>query len=264
MLLAIDIGNSNISVGLFDKAGKLLFLSSIDTDSRKTADQISIDLMNLFALYRYDLKDVTGAIFSSVVPPINFMMTKALTRLLGEPPMVVGPGVKTGLNIRMEVHNQLGADLVANAVAALEKYAPPIIMIDMGTATTISYISAKRSYEGGLMFPGVRLSLDALSDHTAQLPDISLQHPKQLIGKNTEDCMRSGIVYGTAGMLDGIIDRIREMLPGEQPTIVATGSNAPVIVRYCRNKVYYDKYLLMNGLWAIYQKESLNRKSLRT
>ena len=149
MLLAIDIGNSNISVGLFDKAGKLLFLSSIDTDSRKTADQISIDLMNLFALYRYDLKDVTGAIFSSVVPPINFMMTKALTRLLGEPPMVVGPGVKTGLNIRMEVHNQLGADLVANAVAALEKYAPPIIMIDMGTATTISYISAKRSYEGG-------------------------------------------------------------------------------------------------------------------
>ena len=137
MLLAIDIGNSNISVGLFDKAGKLLFLSSIDTDSRKTADQISIDLMNLFALYRYDLKDVTGAIFSSVVPPINFMMTKALTRLLGEPPMVVGPGVKTGLNIRMEVHNQLGADLVANAVAALEKYAPPIIMIDMGTATTM-------------------------------------------------------------------------------------------------------------------------------
>ena len=198
MLLAIDIGNSNISVGLFDKAGKLLFLSSIDTDSRKTADQISIDLMNLFALYRYDLKDVTGAIFSSVVPPINFMMTKALTRLLGEPPMVVGPGVKTGLNIRMEVHNQLGADLVA-----LEKYAPPIIMIDMGTATTISYISAKRSYEGGLMFPGVRLSLDALSDHTAQLPDISLQHPKQLIGKNTEDCMRSGIVYGTAGPHQG-------------------------------------------------------------
>ena len=216
MLLAIDIGNSNISVGLFDKAGKLLFLSSIDTDSRKTADQISIDLMNLFALYRYDLKDVTGAIFSSVVPPINFMMTKALTRLLGEPPMVVGPGVKTGLNIRMEVHNQLGADLVANAVAALEKYAPPIIMIDMGTATTISYISAKRSYEGGLMFPGVRLSLDALSDHTAQLPDISLQHPKQLIGKNTEDCMRSGIVYGTAGGRDfaslrSSIERITEV-----------------------------------------------------
>ena len=183
MLLAIDIGNSNISVGLFDEKRDLKFLSSIDTDSRKTADQISIDLMNIFSLYRYDLRDVSGAIFSSVVPPINFMMAKALTRLLGKPPMIVGPGVKTGLNIRMEIHNQLGADLVAGAVAALDKYPTPIIMIDMGTATTISYISSKRSYEGGLMFPGVRLSLDALSDHTAQLPDISLQHPKSLIGK---------------------------------------------------------------------------------
>ena len=173
MLLAIDIGNSNISVGLFDQKRDLKFLSSIDTDSRKTADQISIDLMNIFSLYQYDLRDVSGAIFSSVVPPINFMMAKALTRLLGKPPMIVGPGVKTGLNIRMEIHNQLGADLVAGAVAALDKYPTPIIMIDMGTATTISYISSRRSYEGGLMFPGVRLSLDALSDHTAQLPDIS-------------------------------------------------------------------------------------------
>lgn len=178
MLLAIDVGNSTISAGLFDRKRELKFLASIDTDSRKTADQISIDLMNLFQLYHYDLKDVTGAIFSSVVPPINFMMEKALTRLLGKPPMVVGPGVKTGLNIRMEVHNQLGADIVANAVAALEKYPAPIIMIDMGTATTISYISAKHTYEGGLMFPGVRLSLDALSDHTAQLPGRGAAAPK--------------------------------------------------------------------------------------
>ena len=222
MLLAIDIGNSNISVGLFSREKTLHFLASIDTDSRKTADQISIDLMNIFSLYGFDLKDVSGAIFSSVVPPINFMMEKALTRLLGKPPMMVGAGIKTGLN--------------------------------MGTATTISYISAKHAYEGGLMFPGVRLSLDALSDHAAQLSDISLQYPKNLIGKNTEDCMRNGIVYGTAGMLDGIIDRIRETIPDETPSIVATGSNAPVIVRYCRNKVVYDKYLLMEGLWAIYHK----------
>ncbi len=254
MLLAIDIGNSNISVGLFGQERKLHFLASIDTDSRKTADQISIDLMNIFSLYGFDLKDVSGAIFSSVVPPINFMMEKALTRLLGKPPMIVGPGVKTGLNIRMEIHNQLGADLVADAVAALEKYPAPIIVIDMGTATTIAYISAKHTYEGGLMFPGVRLSLDALSDHAAQLSDISLQYPKNLIGKNTEDCMRNGIVYGTAGMLDGIIDRIRDTIPGEMPTIVATGNNAPVIVRYCRNRVVYDKYLLMEGLWTIYHK----------
>ena len=254
MLLAIDIGNSNISVGLFDDKRELKFLSSIDTDARKTSDQICIDLMNIFALYHYDIQDVTGAIFSSVVPPINFMMEKALTRLLGKPPMIVGPGVKTGLNIRMEVHNQLGADLVANAVAALEKYPAPIIMIDMGTATTISYIGVNRCYEGGVMFPGVYLSLDALSEHTAQLPDISLQHPKNLIGKNTEDCMRNGIVYGTAGMLDGMIDRICDTIPGQEPTIVATGTPAPVIARYCRHQVQYDKYLLMEGLWIIYHK----------
>lgn len=253
MLLAIDIGNSNISVGLFDDNRELKFLSSIDTDSGKTADQISIDLMNIFSLYHYDLNLVTGAIFSSVVPGLNFMMEKALTRLLGKPPMIVGPGVKTGLNIRMEVHNQLGADIVANAVAALEKYSAPIIM-DMGTATTISYISGQKTYEGGLMFPGVYLSMNALSEQAALLSDISLEHPKNLIGKNTEDCMRNGIVYGTAGMLDGIIDRIRAMRPEEQPTIVATGTAAPVIARYCRNQVIYDKYLLMEGLWTIYHK----------
>lgn len=255
MLLAIDIGNSNISVGLFEGKKELRFLASLDTDSRKTADQISIDLMNLFRLYDCDIRDVSGAIFSSVVPPMNFMMEKALTRLLGKPPMIVGAGIRTGLNIRMEFNSQqLGADIVTSAVAALEKYPVPIIMIDMGTATTVSYISEKRAYEGGLMFPGVRLSLDALSRHTAQLPNISLEHPRQLIGKNTEDCMRSGIVYGTAGMLDGIIDRIREILGDVEPSIVATGPNAPVIARYCRNRVVYDKYLLMEGLYTLYEK----------
>ena len=236
MLLAIDVGNSNTSVGLFDKNKSLRFLASLDTDSRKTADQISIDLMNLFTLYHFNYTDVTGAILCSVVPPLNFMMEKALTRLLGKPPMVVGPGVRTGLNIRLAVQTQVGADIVADAVAALEKFPTPIITIDMGTATTIGVIS------------------EALSRRAAQLPAISLQHPKALIGKNTEDCMRSGIVYGTAGMLDGVIDRIREQFPGREVSVVATGGNAPVIVRYCRNKIVYDKYLLMEGLWTIYQK----------
>lgn len=256
MLLAIDIGNSNISVGLFNENRELAFLSSLDTDSRKTSDQISVDLMNVFALYGYDIHSVTGAIFSSVVPGINFMMEKALTRLLGKSPMIVGPGIKTGLNIRMEVHNQLGADIVANAVAALEKYPVPIIMVEMGTATTISYISGKKTYEGGLMFPGVYLSMNAVSEQAALLSDISLEYPKNLIGKNSSDCLRNGMVYGTAGMLDGIIDRICETVPGETPTIVATGTPAPVITKYCRNPVIYDKYLLMEGLLAIYERNT--------
>lgn len=254
MLLAIDVGNSNTSVGLFDRGKNLRFLASLDTDSRKTADQISVDLMNLFTLYHFDYTQVSGAILCSVVPPLNFMMEKALTRLLGRPPMVVGPGVKTGLNIRLTVQTQVGADIVADAVAALEKFSPPIITIDMGTATTIGVISQGRNYEGGLLLPGVNVSLEALSRRAAQLPDISLQHPKSLIGKTTEECMRSGIVYGTAGMLDGIIDRIREEFPGRTVSVVATGGNAPVIVRYCRNPIIYDKFLLMDGLWTIYQK----------
>ena len=241
MLLAIDVGNSNTSVGLFDRDKQLRFLASLDTDSRKTADQISIDLMNLFALYHFRFEDVTGAILCSVVPPLNFMMEKALARLLGKPPMVVGPGVRTGLNIRLAVQSQVGADIVADA-------------IDMGTATTIGVISEGRNYEGGMLLPGVNVSLEALSRRAAQLPAISLQHPKVLIGKTTEDCMRSGIVYGTAGMLDGVIDRIREQFSGRTLSVVATGGNAPVIVKYCRNKIVYDKYLLMDGLWAIYQK----------
>ena len=254
MLLAIDVGNSNTAVGLFDGEKNLQFLAALDTDSRKTADQICVDLMNLFALYHYRIEDVTGAILCSVVPPLNFMMEKALTRLLGHAPMVVGPGVKTGLNIRLSVQTQVGADIVANAVSALEKFTPPIVTIDMGTATTVGVITQGRNYEGGMLLPGVNVSLEALSRRAAQLPDISLQRPKSLIGKNTEDCMRSGIVYGTAGMLDGIIDRIREEFPGQELSVVATGGNAPVIVRYCRNPIVYDKYLLMEGLWTIYQK----------
>lgn len=254
MLLAVDVGNSNISIALFDREGSLRFRASLDTDRRKTADQICVDLMNLFQLYHFHYQEVSDSILCSVVPPLNFMMEKALTRLLGKPPMVVGPGVKTGLNIRLAVQTQMGADIVADAVAALEIFQAPIITIDMGTATTIGVISEGRNYEGGMLLPGVNVSLEALSRRAAQLPAISLQHPKTVIGKNTEDCMRSGIVYGTAGMLDGIIDRIRGEFPGKEVSVVATGGNAPVIVRYCRNPIVYDKYLLMNGLWTIYQK----------
>ena len=253
MLLAIDIGNSNIVIGCMQD-GKILNEIRIATDLIKTSDQYCMDLKNALSLYEIAKDSIEGVIISSVVPQLLNSFRTAVLKLTGKKPMVVGPGIRTGLNIKLDDPSQIGSDLIVAAVAALREYPAPLILIDMGTATIISYISEKRSYEGGLMFPGVRVSLDALSHHTAQLPSISLQHPKHLIGKNTEDCMRSGIVYGTAGMLDGVIDRIREMLNGTEPSIVATGSNAPVIARYCRNHVVYDKYLLMEGLWAIYQK----------
>ena len=230
MLLAIDVGNSTISVGLMDDNKELKFYGSLETDVRKTAARISMELVNIFALYGYSFSDVTGVIMCSVVPSINLMMEKALTRILGKPPMVVGPGVKTGLKMRLTYQGQAGGDIVANAVAALDKFQSPIITIDMGTATAIGVITEDRIYEGGLLFPGVQVSLEALSQRAALLPDIALQQPKALIGNSTEEYMRSGIVSGNAGMLDGIIDRLKAEFPNKHVTVVATGGSAPLIL----------------------------------
>ena len=258
MLLAIDIGNSNISVGLFDRQKDLRFLASLDTDSRKTADQISIDLLSLFTLYGCDIKEVSGAIVSSVVPQLNFMMEKALTRLLGKPPMVVGAGIKTGLNIQMDVPSQVGSDRIVIAVAALAEYEPPLILMDLGTATTIEVVDRGSTYLGGCIIPGVRTSLDALTSRAAQLPGIRLDRPGRVIGKNTVDCMRSGIMYGTAAMLDGMLDRVEEEL-GSRATVVATGGMAQFIVPLCRREIKLEKDLLLKGLNIIYQKNAAKR-----
>ena len=253
MLLAVDIGNSTISTGLFGLDGELRFLASLDTDYRKTADQICVDLMNLFQLYHFRYEDVTDSILCSVVPPLNFMMEKALTRLLGKPPVVVGPGVKTGLNIRLAVQSQVGADIVADAVSALEQFTAPIITIDMGTATTISAIDRNKNFLGGMIIPGLRVSLDSLTSRTSQLPKISLDPPKKVIGSNTVDCMRSGIMYGNAGMIDGILEHMEEEL-GEPATIIATGGLSRFVVPLCKHKIIYDDALLLKGLMIIYEK----------
>ncbi|HPE16437.1 MAG TPA: type III pantothenate kinase, partial [Oscillospiraceae bacterium] len=173
MILAIDIGNSTTTIGLFDNAGKILFIASIETNRSLTRDQCAIALMDVLRLYGHDAKEVTGAIIASVVPPLTPAMASAIARLTGKAPMQVGPGIKTGLNIRTELHTQLGADIVASAVAALSKYPTPIIVIDMGTGTTISLINRQGAYEGCAIFPGVHIALSALSKHAAQLPEIS-------------------------------------------------------------------------------------------
>ena len=253
MLLAIDIGNSNISVGLFDRQKDLRFLASLDTDSRKTADQISIDLLSLFTLYGCDIKEVSGAIFSSVVPQLNFMMEKALTRLLGKPPVVVGPGVKTGLNIRLAVQSQVGADIVADAVSALEQFTAPIITIDMGTATTVTAVDADGAFRGGAIIPGVQLSLSALASNTSLLPSISLDAPPKAIGTNTVDCMKSGSILGTALLLDGMIDRMEAEL-GQKAAVVATGGLARCIVPICQHEILLNEDLLLYGLAVLYEK----------
>lgn len=255
MLLAIDIGNSTMSVGVFDDGGKLAFISALNTDKNATRDQCAIGFLNLFRLYGCELSSITGAIVCSVVPPLTASVAAAIRLLTGKPPMIVGPGVRTGLNIKTEMHAQLGSDIVAGAVAALSKYPAPIVVIDMGTATTLSYISERNAFEGCVIFPGVRIALEALSEHAAQLPFISIGPPESLIGKNTEESMRSGVVYGNAGMIDSMIGRIEEAA-GRSVSAVATGGNAPFILKYCQREIQYSKDLLMEGMYLIYRKNT--------
>ncbi|MGI6031165.1 MAG: type III pantothenate kinase [Eubacteriales bacterium] len=252
MVLAIDIGNTNIVLGGI-KDGEIRFVARLATDSLKTEDQYGVEIKNILQLYSINLTEIDGGIISSVVPPLSNILKSALSKIIHRPPLVVGPGVKTGLNILMDNPAQLGSDLVVNAVAGLAEYKPPLIIIDMGTATTISVVDEKGNYIGGGIYPGVRISLDALSGRAAQLPYISLENPRHAIGKNTIDCMRSGVIYGNAAMIDGMIDRIEDEL--RQPaTTIATGGISQFIVPHCRRQVVYDADLLLKGLYLIYQK----------
>lgn len=252
MILAIDIGNTNIVIGCIE-GEQVRFVERVSTNQAKTELEYVVEFRTLFELYQINLDDITGSIISSVVPPLNNIMKAALQKLFHKTPLVVGPGLKTGLNILMDNPGQLGADLVVNAVAGLQYYGAPIIMIDMGTATTISVVDDKKNYIGGMILPGVRVSLDSLVNRTSQLPRISLEAPKKVIGKNTIDCMKSGIVMGQAACLDGMIERIFDELGYEAP-VVATGGLSGSIVPYCKKKIICDNELTLKGLGIIYHK----------
>lgn len=260
MVLAVDVGNSNTTVGLFDEAGTLTSRSTLETSRGKTRDQCAIDLLGVLSLCGADIKAVDGAILSSVVPPLTAVYTDAISLLTGVPPLVVGPGIKTGLNIKAEIHNQLGSDIVASAVAAIARYPSPTVLVDMGTATTLSLIVGS-VYEGCSIMPGLALALDALSERAAALPPISLESaaPVPLMGHTTEEAMRSGVLYGHASMVDGMVDRIEAEL-GQPVTVVATGGNAPRILCYCKRTIQYDADLVMTGLYLLYQKNTGKRR----
>ena len=256
MILAVDVGNSNTTVGLFDQEGKLSFRATLETSQSKTRDQCAIDLFGVFRLYGADMGAITGAILSSVVPPLTAVFADAITRMTRKTPLVVGPGIKTGLNIKAEIHDQLGSDIVASSVAAIAGYQSPIVMIDMGTATSLSLIQGS-VYEGCIIMPGLTLALRAMSEQAAALPPISIESPAQvdLLGRTTEEAMRSGVLYGHASMVDGMLDRIEERV-GQPVTVVATGGNAPKILRYCRHEIRYDADLVIRGLYLLYQKNT--------
>ena len=252
MILAVDIGNTNIVIGCMD-GEKVCFVERVSTNQANTELEYVVEFRALFDLYRIGVEDITGSIISSVVPPLNNIVKSALEKLFHNAPLLVGPGLKTGLNILMDNPAQLGSDLVVNAVAGLHYYGAPIIMIDMGTATTISVVDGKKNYIGGMILPGVKVSLDSLVNRTSQLPRISLEPPKKVIGRNTIDCMKSGIVMGQAACLDGMIERIYDELGYEAP-VVATGGLAGSIVPYCKKKIICDNELTLKGLGLIYHK----------
>ncbi|MBQ9761647.1 MAG: type III pantothenate kinase [Oscillospiraceae bacterium] len=252
MLLAIDIGNTNIVIGCI-RDDEIIYKARIATDPIRTSDQYGVEIKNMLEAFGIQRSDISDCIISSVVPPVFNSVRTGVIKVIGKQPMVVGPGLKTGLNIHMDVPSQVGSDRIVIAVAALAEYEAPLILMDMGTATTIEVVEPDNLYVGGVIFPGVKLSLDALTSRAAQLPGISLDEPKQVIGKNTVDCMRSGMMYGTAAMIDGIVDRIEAEL-GHSSTLIATGGMAQFITPLCKRKIILEKDLLLKGLNIIYKK----------
>ena len=254
MILAVDIGNSNIVIGGIE-GDKILFEARLRTDSTKTSDEYCIDLKNVLDVYEVKASCVEGSIISSVVPQVLNSIKTALKKLTGKNSLVVGPGLKTGLNIKIENPSQTGADLVVGSVAALREHKPPLIVIDMGTATTIIVLDETGALIGGAITPGVKISMDALTDRTALLPGLQLDQPKRAIGRNTIDCMRSGIMLGNACMLDGMVQRMEEEL-GSKTTVVVTGGIAKFVVPMCRTPMIYDKDLLLKGLATLYRENT--------
>lgn len=252
MILAIDIGNTNIVVGCIDKE-KIYFIERLSTVRTKTELEYAIDLKTVLDIYHIRRTDIEGCIISSVVPQITNVAKLAVEKILKKEALVLGPGVKTGLNIMLDNPGEMGADRVADAVAALTYYPVPLVIVDMGTATTVSVVDEKKRYLGGMILPGVRVSLDALTSRASQLSGISIEEPKKLIGKNTVDCMKSGILYGNAAAVDGIIDRIEEELR-QKVTAIATGGMSGKIIPHCRRKIIQDEDLLLKGLLVIYEK----------
>ncbi len=254
MILAIDIGNSNIVIGGVQE-NNIVFEARLRTESTKTSDQYCVDLKILLDVYQVAIGDIEGIIIASVVPQVLNSMQTAVKKLTGLQSLVVGPGLKTGLNIRIENPSQTGADLVVGCVAALREHKPPMIVIDMGTATTMVVLDETGALIGGSISPGIKISMDALTERTALLPGLQLDQPKKVIGRNTIDCMRSGIMMGSAAMLDGMIQRMEEEL-GQKTTVVATGGISKFVLPLCKKEIIYDKDLLIKGLVALYRENS--------
>ncbi|MFD2611524.1 type III pantothenate kinase [Paenibacillus gansuensis] len=253
MILVIDVGNTNIVLGVY-RGKELLHHWRLSTNRSTTVDEYGIAIYNLFQHARIGLHDVEGIIISSVVPPLMHTLESLCEKYLKKTPLIVGPGIKTGLNIRYENPREVGADRIVNAVAAIELYGPsPLIVVDFGTATTFDYIDEQGQYLGGAIAPGIGISTEALYQRAAKLPRIELTKPKSVVGRNSIASMQAGIIYGYAGQVDGIVQRIREEYSPEA-RVIATGGLADLISSESKTIELTNPLLTLQGLQMIYER----------
>lgn len=253
MLLAIDIGNSNVVIGCLNENNETVSLFRMVTDLKKTEDEYAAGMQTILRHNGIACDGFEGAIICSVVPPLTEIFRTAVEKLTGHRALVVGAGVKTGLNILIDDPSSLGSDLAAAAVAAMVQFPQPVIIIDMGTATTMTVVDEGNRFIGGAIIPGVALSMNALSGGTSLLHKVPIEAPKKCISGTTTACMQSGAVFGNAALLDGMIDRFEAEL-GKKTTVVATGGIAAKVIPHCRHEIIYDEDLLLKGLGIIYRK----------
>lgn len=255
MLLTVDIGNTNITLGIFAD-DKLLFTSRLATDRKRTEDQYAVELLNIFTLHKIEISQFSGAIISSVVPELTEAMRRAVVFVTEKNPVILRSDIGSNLKVINNAVGSLGADIAAVSVAAIKKYPLPCFIMDLGTATKIILIDENEMFVGCTISAGVVISLDALSERTSQLPSVSLVAPESSIGTNTVDCMKSGIVFGTAAMLDGLTKRIEKDFGKKVKSTVATGGLSKEIVEHCEREIIYDENLILDGLKYIYEEEN--------
>jgi type III pantothenate kinase len=254
VLLAVDIGNTNIVYGLYSGA-KLLQTYRVSTMPTRTADEHAVLLWQLLEQRGWDPKTVDAAIVASVVPPQTDLTTEAIRHAFARDPMIVGPGVKTGVAVLYDNPRDVGADRIVNAVAAFERFKSGVIVVDFGTATTFDCVSPKAEYLGGVIVPGVAVSLDALLGHAAKLSRIEIAEPPRVVGQNTTHSLQSGIVYGYSSLVDGVVRKIQAEL-SFPCALIATGGLAPLIVKHTETVHEVDEHLTLEGLRLLYERNS--------
>lgn len=252
MILVMDVGNTNVVLGIY-RGKELLHHWRLSTNRSATVDEYGMSIYNLFQYAQIRLQQIEGVIISSVVPPLMRTLEQLCRQYIGKTPLIVGPGIKTGLNIRYENPREVGADRIVNSVAAIEKYGSPLIVVDFGTATTFDYIDEGGNYLGGAIVPGIGISTEALYQRAAKLPRIELVKPRSVIGRNPVTSMQAGIIYGYAGQVDGIVRRIRSEF-GVDPRVIATGGLADLIASESEAIHEVDPLLTLEGLRLVYER----------